>query len=364
MSVTLEVATRKGLFSFDPAGRALGSAFLGEPVTAVAAHPDGTRYAALELGHFGVKLFRKPAGGEWAECGVPTYPPEPDPPETDGFGRPLPWKLVKIWILEVDAGGRLWAGTIPGGVFRSDDRGDSWQLQRSLWDDPRRKRWFGGGYDAPGVHSIAAHPGDADDLIVGVSCGGAWRTRDGGTTFELAARGMIADFMPPDQQEVQEVQDPHRIVRCPSDPDALWCQHHNGVFKSRDGGASWERVATHERGLASQFGFAVAVHPADPDTAWLVPAQKDERRIPVDGRFIAARTVDGGASWTRLTRGLPEGDAWDLVYRHALDVDPTGARLAMGSTTGNLWITEDGGDAWRHVSAHLPPIYAVRYLGA
>lgn len=174
---------------------------------------------------------------------------------------------------------------------------------------------------------------------------------------------MVADFMPPEQREDQVIQDPHRIVRCPVDPDALWCQHHNGVFRSRDGGAQWERIPTHERGLASQFGFAVAVHPRDPDTAWLVPAAKDERRIPVDGRFIAARTRDGGASWTPLSRGLPTGDAWDLVYRHALDVDASGDRLAMGSTTGNLWTTADGGDSWTHVTAHLPPIYALRYVG-
>jgi photosystem II stability/assembly factor-like uncharacterized protein len=105
------------------------------------------------------------------------------------------------------------------------------------------------------------------------------------------------------------------------------------------------------------------VHPQDPDTAWFVPAVKDQKRIPVDGKLVMARTRDGGKSFEVLRNGLPQEHAYDLVFRHALDVDGTGERLAFGSTTGGLWTTEDGGDAWRCVSAHLPPIYCVRFAG-
>ena len=111
----------------------------------------------------------------------------------------------------------------------------------------------------------------------------------------------------------------------------------------------------------SVFGFGVAVHPREPDTAWFVPAVKDECRVPVDGKVVAARTRDGGKSFEVLREGLPQEHAYDLVYRHALDIDESGDRLAFGSTTGGLWVTENQGDSWTAISTHLPPIYAVRF---
>ena len=119
--------------------------------------------------------------------------------------------------------------------------------------------------------------------------------------------------------------------------------------------------------LANQIGqllvmcFPVAVHPNEPDTAWFVPAMKDEERIPVDGQLVVTRTRDGGATFDVLREGLPQEHAYDIVYRHCLDIDASGDRLAFGSTTGSLWVTENQGDAWQHVSAHLPPIYCVRF---
>ena len=113
----------------------------------------------------------------------------------------------------------------------------------------------------------------------------------------------------------------------------------------------------------SSFGFAVAVHPADPETAWLAPAHSDGRRVPVDGRVVVARTRDGGKTFDSCARGLPAQHAYDLVYRHGLDVDESGTRLIMGSTTGTLWVSEDQGDSWSEVSAHLPPIYVTRFVG-
>jgi len=164
--------------------------------------------------------------------------------------------------------------------------------------------------------------------------------------------------MPPDRRTDPHIQDPHRVVQCRANPAALWAQHHNGVFRSQNAGRSWEEVTNV---APSVFGFAAAVHPDDPNTAWLVPGVSDERRIPVKGRVVVARTRDGGASFDVLMRGLPQRHAYDLTYRHALDVDETGERLAFGTTTGSLWISENGGDAWKAVSEHLPPVYAVRW---
>jgi photosystem II stability/assembly factor-like uncharacterized protein len=195
-------------------------------------------------------------------------------------------------------------------------------------------------------------------MLLGISCGGAWLTRDDGASWSLSARGMVARYMPPEQAGNENTQDPHHIVRCPSQPDRLWCQHHNGIWRSDDGGAQWNEVTTAP---LSSFGFAVAVHPQQPDTAWFAPAVADQCRVPVDGAMVVNRTRDGGKSFETLSAGLPASGCYDLVYRHGLVVGEDGQTLLMGSTTGGLWSSADGGDNWQTVSNTLPPIYALRF---
>jgi hypothetical protein len=169
---------------------------------------------------------------------------------------------------------------------------------------------------------------------------------------------MRAEYMPEERAFDPTIQDPHLVAQCRAEPDTMWTQHHNGVFRTTDGAESWQECTPIE---PSGFGFAVAAHPKDPDTAWFVPAIKDEQRIPAGGSVVVTRTRDGGQSFEQLTEGLPQEHAYDLVYRHALDVDESGERLAFGSTTGSLWVSENGGESWDLVTSHLPPIYAVRF---
>jgi hypothetical protein len=369
---TALIGTRKGLFTLTIDRTVDGGSFeLSEPtfagarVTNALADPrDGAMYASLDHGHFGVHLHRSDDGGAtWPEIAAPEYPPKPD-----GLTEVNPmsqqetvWATQLAWIIEpghADEPGVLWCGTIPGGLFRSHDSGDSWRLVDALWQLPSRLKWFGGGYDDAGIHSVAVDPRGPGRLVVGVSCGGAWRTDDGGATWQVAATGMLSDFLPPEQAGDTDTQDPHRIVRCPAAPDVLWTQHHCGIFKSVDNGDQWTQIT--EAG-PSTFGFAVAVHPDDPDTAWFVPAVSDINRIPVDGKLVVTRTRDGGESFDVLSNGLPQQHAYDLIYRHAFDIDGTGDQLLMGSTTGSLWWTGNGGDEWHEVSANLPPIASVRF---
>ena len=349
------VATRKGLIELRRArsGWAVHrTSFLGEPVTMLLPPDAGGRMlAALNLGHFGVKLHASSdAGATWTEVATPQYPPQP----ADAEGPA--WKLIQVWSLE-RAGATVWAGTMPGGLFASRDFGASWSLVRPLWDDPRRSQWMGGGNEAPGMHSLCPHPQDAGDLVVGISCGGAWRTVDGGDHWHLRADGMVADYMPPELAHDGNTQDPHRIVRCAARPEVLWCQHHGGIWRSVDSAARWQRL----HAPVSSFGFAVAAHPRDAETAWFVPAVSDMCRVPVDGALCVNRTRDGGRSWDTLREGLPQRDCYDLVYRHGLDVAADGRSLLIGSTTGGLWSSSDGGDQWHTVSLNLPPIAALRF---
>src|SRR5690348_7581333 len=213
MSDRLFAATRKGLFEFRarPSGWDVANiSFLGSPVNQVMKDPrDGALYAALDLGHFGVKLHRsEDDGASWTEIGVPSYAgvdqEAKDPPS-----------LKLLWVLEAggrDQPGLLWAGTIPGGLFLSQDRGQSWTLIRSLWDDPNRKQWMGGGYDHPGIHSVSVDPRDSNRVAIAVSTGGVWETRDAGKSWSLGGKGLRAAYLPPEQAATPEMQDVHRLA--------------------------------------------------------------------------------------------------------------------------------------------------------
>jgi hypothetical protein len=310
---------------------------------------DRAWYAGLDHGHFGVKLHRSDDHGTtWTELSYPAYPE----------GESATTRL--IWTLEPghpSQPGVLWCGTIPGGLFRSEDRGASWQLNEPLWNQPSRAEWFGGGYDQPGLHSISIDPRSPTEMTIGVSCGGSWYTADGGATWTVST-GMHATYMPDGRADDPRIQDPHRIVRCTTAPDVLWTQHHNGIFRSIDNGRTWTTISDVS---PSGFGFAVAVHPSDPDTAWFVPAQSDEVRIPIGGAMVVNRTHDGGGSFETIASGLPQQNAYHLVYRHCLDVDGSGQCLVMASTTGSLWHSNDGGSSFRQVTTSLPPVLCVRF---
>ena len=370
MSERLYVGTRKGLFTIVRQGTGWTIDrvdFLGENASMFLQDPrDGSLYTTLTLGHFGVKLHRSEDGGmNWHECAVPVYPEGAEvgagPFATEEMPKTKPASLNEIWSLEAggaNESGRLWAGTIPGGLFRSDDRGESWQLVESLWDREERMAWFGGGKDEPGIHSICVNPQDAQHISIAISCGGVWVTRDGGESWDCQGDGLRAEFMPPDLANDPNIQDAHRLAQCAAVPDAMWIQHHNGIFRTTNGAASWEEITTAQ---PSAFGFAVCVHPQDANTAWFVPGVKDECRVPVDAQLVVTRTRDGGKTFEILRGGLPQSHCYDIVFRHSLDVDATGQHLAMGSSTGGLWISEDGGESWACVSQSLPQIYCVRF---
>jgi hypothetical protein len=357
----LLAGTRKGLFVVSRSGGQWSLSaphFPGEPVTQVLADTsDGTWYAALRLGHFGVKLKRSPdRGATWQEVAAPAFPPKPE--EGEWKDDATPWSVDVLWSLEAGPG-RLWAGCIPAGLFTSQDRGASWTLVDSLWLRQERTEWFGGGYDHAGIDSIFVDPRDAAHVTLAISCGGVWQTRDGGATWANTSEGLDAGaYMPPERRYDGNIQDVHRLDMCAGHPDAMWIQHHGGIFRSTDGANHWQAVPSPQ---PSGFGFAVVAHPSDPDRAWFAPAHSDANRVPVDGRMVVTETRDGGKTFVAHGDGLPPRDAYHLVYRHGMACTSDGRTLAMGSTTGGLWISEDEGRSWQCVSRDLPPIAVVRF---
>ncbi|HMS16378.1 MAG TPA: sialidase family protein, partial [Planctomycetota bacterium] len=301
---------------------------------------------------------------------LPPPPTEPGP----GGGSPTltPATLLKLWTIGFGGDGRMYVGTIPGGLFVSSDGGQSFELNRGLWDHESRggdlwndggngtTKWFGTpaaeGEFAPGIHSIVVDPRSSDRVLVAVSTAGVFETTDGGKTWCTRNRGLVMDYSPNPTDEWAG-HDPHLIVMCGGQPEHLWQQNHCGVFYSDDSGANWRKVSNPDTGV--KFGFPVAVDERNGRTAWLVPGHSDMQRTTIDGGLFVARTEDGGATWKQLRKGLPQADAYDVVYRHALDNRKD--CLAFGSTTGNLYISEDRGDSWVAVAHNLPPIYSVRF---
>ncbi len=393
MAKLILLGTRKGTVIVDrtAAGwRPRPIAHAGIPVCYAARDPrDGTLWASLDHGHWGPKLSRSRDGGaSWQDLSTLKYPagaryivkylptPDFDPAAPAAQPEYRDATVYKIWHLAFGAAdqvGRLYAGTIPGGLFVSDDGGDSWELNRPLWNHASRggdlfsgdasseNRWFGTpasvdyGVFEPGIHSIVVDPRNPRRLQVAVSSAGVLETTDGGLSWHGRNTGMLNDYLPDPRAEWGH--DPHCVVACPGQPDHVWQQNHCGVFHSADGAASWSRVSAPDAGV--HFGFPIAVDAADGRTAWVVPARSDGQRMALGGGLFVARTDDGGRSWTALRDGLPQDHAYDIVLRHGLDV--SGDCVCFGSSSGNVYLSEDGGQSWRCLGSNFPPVYSVRF---
>lgn len=393
MSNVILLGTRKGTVIVDRSGsnwRPRPIEHAGIPVCYAARDPrDGTLWASLDHGHWGPKLSRsRDDGATWQEVLSLKYPegarhivqylPTPDFDPAAPVGQPeyKDATVLKIWTMAFGhpgQPGRLYAGTIPGGLFVSDDGGDHWELNRPLWNHESRggdlfageatsQTCWGGtpasidyGVFEPGIHSIVVDPHDANHWLVAVSSAGVLETRDGGQTWASRNRGLLNDYMP--EPAAEWGHDPHFITACAAQPAHVWQQNHCGVFYSDDGAQHWEKVSRPDAGV--HFGFPIAVDAHDGRTAWVVPARADMARMAIGGGLCVARTTDGGQSWQVLRNGLPQTDAYDIVYRHGLDV--AGDCLCFGTTTGNVYLSDDRGESWQCLGNNFPPVYSVRF---
>jgi photosystem II stability/assembly factor-like uncharacterized protein len=266
--------------------------------------------------------------------------------------------LARVWQLVPGAEESVvYAGTEPGAIFRSEDRGETFTLERALWDHPHRTEW-NEGYGGQAFHTILPHPTDPDTVIAAISTGGVYRTHDGGRSWEPANKGIKAEFMPGERNFPEFGQCVHKVARHPGKPDRLYLQNHGGVYRSDDGGDSWNYIAD---GLPSEFGFAMVVHPHDPDTVFVFPISDAGARWPVDGEARVWRSRDAGETWEPLGDGTLPDDYYVAVMRDAMCTDthePTG--LYFGGRNGAVWASADEGATWREVVRDLPDVLMVR----
>ena len=342
MATLLPVGTRKGLFLLrsdeDRKEWELEGPLLpGWPVYHAIVDPrDGVLYAATNSFIYGGTVHRSAdLGRTWEraeEIGLP---------EESGL------KLNATWHVEPGKDSELWLGGDPGVLFRSDDGGVTWDVNRGLLEHPTREKW------QPGAGGMCCHSIQVvdDTIYIAISAAGAFRSDDGGDTWAPINKEVAADFHPEKYPEVGQCV--HKLLVHPARPDRLWQQNHCGVYRSDDGGDNWERLDGN--GLPSGFGFALALDPSDPDVAYVVPEVSGEQHFTCDGRLGVYRTADGGASWTLETLAEP---AWAAVLREGAAFDGDG--VYIGTQGGSVWTRSSGEDGtWTEAARNLPPILSV-----
>ncbi len=362
--VILCIGTRKGLFVAEArksrARYALRGPF-GPGVAVYSALIDRRGpprlYASSCNSFFGMKVLRSTdVGKTFKETKAP-----PAFPKDDGRA------LANIWSLEAGQDEKdLWCGVEPAALFRSADGGDSWEMVDGLSNHPHARKW------QPGAGGLCLHTIrlDGDRVHVAISTGGHYLSEDGGRSFAASNTGVGAGFQPDPYPEFGQCV--HKIARHEDAPGRLYMQNHGGwanwngpggprpdigVLRSDDYGKTWRSIA---KGLPSDFGFPIVVHPQDADTVYVVPLVPETRTCP-GGAPAVWRSENGGSSWRRLARGLPKKETFFTVQRDAMDIDELASpALYFGTTTGQLWIGRDGGEEWSCVFDSLPPIHCVK----
>jgi photosystem II stability/assembly factor-like uncharacterized protein len=355
--VLLLVGTMKGAFLFrsDRSRRRWersGPHFRGQSVYAMAWDGRAGRrriWAAPKSLHWGAELCASDDfGRRWNRPELPRI----------AFPKESGVSLTHIWQIEPGADGetdRLFAGVEPAALFESRDGGETWALNEGLWNHPHRPKWMPGGGGLC-LHTILRDPTRPGRMIVAISTGGVYRTDDGGASWNARNRGIRAYFLK--EKDPEFGQCVHKVVRHPSRPDRMFLQHHFGLYRSDDAGDTWREAS---KGVPSDFGFPMAIHPRNPETVYIVPLQADEFRCPPDGKLRVYRTRDGARSWKPLGRGLPQEDSFDTVLRDAMctdEEDPAG--IYFGTRNGWLYASRDEGESWTAIEDNLPPITCVR----
>ncbi len=306
---------------------------------------------------FGMKILRSTdLGKTFKETkSAPAFPKE------DGRA------LINIWSLEPGGGKQdLLCGVEPASLFRSEDGGDSWTMVDGISNHEHSRKW------QPGNGGLCLHTimRDGDRIHLGISTGGHYVSNDGGKTFKAANKGVGAGFNPDPYPEFGQCV--HKIVAAPQIPGRMYMQNHGGwagwegpggsrpdigVLRSDDHGKSWRSIA---RGLPSDFGFPIVVHPHDPETIWVMPHEPMTRTCP-GGEPAVWRSKTGGGNWKKQNKGLPKKESFFTVQRDGMDIDTLKSpALYFGTTTGQLWIGRDGGEKWDCLFDSLPPIHCVK----
>ena len=362
--VRVLVGTRKGAFILTADGQreqweVSGPHFGGWEIYHLKASPaDANRlYASQTSGWFGQVIQRSSDGGKTWETMGNQFTYEGVPGKHLWYdGTPHPWEFARVWHLEPSPNDpdTVYAGVEDAALFRSTDGGKSWQELPGLRQHKSASSWQPG---AGGMclHTILLDPKRPGRIFVAISAAGAFRSDDGGTTWQPINRGLRSEGIPDPHAEVGHCV--HRIAQHRARPDVLFMQKHWDVMRSDDGGDSWREISGN---LPSDFGFPIDVHAQEPDTVYVVPIKSDSEHYPPDGRLRVYRSRSGGHEWEALTNGLPQRHCYVNVLRDAMAVDaldPCG--VYFGTTGGQVYVSPNGGDRWLPIVHDLPSVVSV-----
>ena len=271
-------------------------------------------------------------------------------------GTQHPWEFTRVWHLEpslIDAD-TVYAGVEDAALFRSSDGGQTWQeldglreVKGDLWQP---------GAGGMCLHTILLDPRDPNRIYIAISAAGAFRTTDGGETWQPINRGlMTTNELPDSQPEVGFCV--HNLAIHPNRPDVLFMQKHWDVMRSNDAGGEWHEVSGN---LPSDFGFPIAVHSHEPETIYVVPIKSDSEHYPPEGKLRVYRSRTGGNEWEALTNGLPQRDCYVNILRDAMAVDLLeSCGIYFGTTGGQVYVSADSGDNWKAIVHDLPAVLSV-----
>jgi photosystem II stability/assembly factor-like uncharacterized protein len=378
--LTVLVGTTKGAFLVSGgrgrSGWAVSGPFCdGWPINHVVGDPaSGTLWAGGGGDWHGAGIWRSIDGGTSWEVARLTKGTMDDWAAKDAdfaamigwTDQPLPFgdEFSQIWSLGL-VDDTLYAGTKPANLLASRDGGKSWSRVEGLRDHPSADSWNPG---AAGLvlHTIVADPGDPRKLWVGISAAGVFATEDGGASWERRNRLSNADRCaghdhPAAPRDGDVGHCVHNMMRAPGTEDVLYQQNHHGVWRSGDGGRSWDDITA---GLPSTFGFPIRVHPRDPDRIWTIPLNGDSAgRFPPDAAAAVWRSCDGGGTWQAMREGLPQTGCFFTVLRQAMAGDARDpAGVYFGTNSGSVFASLDEGETWTEVARHLPTILAVEVI--
>ena len=355
--VLVMVGTTKGAFLLHSDGSRAnwivdGPHFPGEEVYSMALDQrDGERtlWAGPGNAFFGATLRRSDdLGISWSE--------KDERPVK--FPEGSEFSLKRIWQIRPGLDTeptRLFLGVEPTCLFESRDGGDSWEPVRGFLEHEHRQYWTPG---AGGLcmHTILLDPAGGGRMLVAFSTGGVYRTEDGGESWIPRNEGVRAEFLPEKYPEYGQCV--HKVVHHGSRPERLFLQNHWGLYRSDDWGDSWHDVAN---GVPSDFGFAMAIHPRESDTVYIVPIEGDHFRCTPEAKLRVYRTRNAGESWVGLTQGLPQEGAYETILRDGLatdSLDPAG--VYFGTRSGHVYGSSDDGDSWTLLQNGLPPVVCVK----
>jgi photosystem II stability/assembly factor-like uncharacterized protein len=363
-NVRVLVGTHKGAFILTSDGRrqqwdVSGPYFGGWEVYHLKGSPaDPNRiYAAPSTDWFGQVIQRSDDGGQtWAPVGN-TFAYDGVAGTHQSFdGTPQPWAFKRVWHLEpsLTDPDSVYAGVEDAALFHSADGGQAWQELTGLRGHGTGPSWQPG---AGGLclHTILLHPSDPQRMFVAISAAGAFRTGDGGHTWQPINRGLHSEYLPDPTAEIGHCV--HRIALHPARPDVLFMQKHWDVLRSDDAGDQWHEVSGN---LPSDFGFVVGVHAHEPETVYVIPIKSDSEHYPPEARLRVYRSRTAGDEWEALTDGLPQRDCYVNVLRDALAVDaldPCG--IYFGTTGGQVYASSDAGDHWQPIVRDLPAVLSI-----